>query len=80
MLYQKIQEELHRLRQQLNEIQIKLSAFPDGKLICSRGKNCFKWYISDGHVSAYLPKQKRELAEKLACKKFLSLKAEFLSK
>ena len=45
MLYQKIQEELHRLRQQLNEIQIKLSAFPDGKLICSRGKNCFKWNL-----------------------------------
>lgn len=80
MIYQKILKESQRLRRQLTEIQGKLSALPDGKLICSRGKNCYKWYISDGHVSVYLPKQKRELAEKLACKKFLSLKAEILSK
>lgn len=80
MFYQKILAESKRLCRQLTEIQSKLSALPDGKLICSRGKNCFKWYISDGHVSVYLPKQKRELAEQLACKKFLSLKAEILSK
>ncbi|MBQ7796268.1 MAG: hypothetical protein IJ374_06900 [Lachnospiraceae bacterium] len=44
MIYQKILEEYHLLQLQINEIQEKLQTMPEGKLICARGNNCFKWY------------------------------------
>lgn len=80
MLYQKILEEYHFLQTQMNEIQNQLQTLPAGKLICCRGTNCFKWYKSDGHTQTYLPKRDRRLAEKLAAKKFLTLRLKQLTK
>ena len=79
MIYQKILEEYHLLQLQINEIQEKLQTMPEGKLICARGNNCFKWYKSDGHSRVYIPKQDRKLAEQLAAKKYLSLTLEQLA-
>lgn len=70
--YQRIQLEIHNLQEQINNL-------PEGKLICAHGKNCFKWFISDGHKKEYLPKKERVLAEKLAAKKYLLLKLEELT-
>lgn len=72
MIYQTIKEEHHRLQKQICELQNQISQYPDGKLICSQGQNCFKWYKSDGHVKTYIPKSNRILAEQLAAKKYLS--------
>lgn len=78
MLYQRILTEYLRLKQQIKEIQEKLKHFPDGKLICAKGNNCFKWYQSDGHNKIYIPKKERVLAEQLASKKYLFLLLEDL--
>lgn len=49
---------------------------PEGKLICC--KDC--WYQSDGHKKIYIKKKDKELAEKLAIKKYLSALLEDLEK
>lgn len=52
---------------------------PEGKLICVHNGKYKKWYQSDGHQSIYIPKKNRELAEKLATKKYLVKKQEQLT-
>lgn len=51
---------------------------PPGKLICVQNGKYFKWFQSDGHIKTYIPKENRQLAEKLAIKKYLSLQLEDL--
>lgn len=72
-IYERILSERNRLDKQINYLQHHLNSFPKGKLICARNENRYKWYISDGHTSTYLPKKERHLAEQLALKKYLSL-------
>ena len=43
---------------------------PKGKLICAKNGAYIKWYKSDGHNITYIPKRNRELAERLAYKRF----------
>jgi len=78
MLYQKIMEEYHFIQTRICLLQKQLARLPEGKLICSQSKNSFKWHRSDGHVKTYIPKKERELAEKLAIKKYLTLELEDL--
>lgn len=79
MLYERIVKERHRLQQQIDSIQARLSNLPDGKLICSQNGNRIKWYQSDGHNKTYIPKKERKFAEQLAVKKYLSLLLEDLT-
>ena len=72
MLYEKIQKAQKKLEQNLQSIQDQLQTLPEGKLVCSRNHNRYKWYISDGHTKVYLPKKERKLAEQLAVKKYLT--------
>lgn len=51
---------------------------PDGKLICSHNGNSYKWYQSLPKKLNYIPKTQKDLAEKLAYKKYISLKLEDL--
>lgn len=67
------------LQKEIGNIKKELAALPDGKLICSHNKKYTNWYISDGHHKTYLPKSKRSLAEKLALKKYLTLKLQDLT-
>ena len=80
MLYQKILEEYDLLQKQIQEIQKEIQTLPEGKLTCTRGNNCFKWYNTTEHGRTYLSKSNRKLAEQLAAKKYLSLTLEYLSK
>jgi len=68
-----MRSELQRLEQQLASIRAALQKLPEGKLICVRNGNYFKWFRSDGHVNTYIPSKQKELAEQLAIKKFLTL-------
>lgn len=61
-----------QLKKQMLEIERQLKKLPEGKLICSRTGNYYKWERSDGHSKTYIPKKDRLLAEKLAAKKYLS--------
>ena len=76
MNYDNMLKERQKLETQLKEIQLQLETFPNGKLICAANGKGYKWYWSDGHKPVYLSKKERHLAEKLAHKKYLSLKYE----
>lgn len=73
MVYEKMLDENKRLEGQIQSLQSQISRCPEGKLICSSNGKGQKWYCSDGHISTYLPKKERHLAEQLAYKKYLSL-------
>lgn len=75
-----MEKEYQRLQKKIADVKKELESMPAGKLICSRGSNCYKWFVSDGHNKTYLPKKERVLAEKLAYKKYLTLFLEDLRK
>ena len=79
MLYPKIRSEVQRLEHEIKSLNKQLSTLPDGKLVCARNGQSFKWYQSDGHHSQYIPKSNRSFAEKLAIKKYLTVKHQELS-
>lgn len=70
--------EQKRLEKQLNSLKSQIQKLPEGKIICTRNANRYKWYQSDGRNHTYLPKKERHLAEQLATKKYLSLLYEDL--
>lgn len=72
MLYERMLKEQKRLKNEIQSVQSQLQSLPDGKLICARNQNRYKWYVSDGHTKVYLPKKNQQLAEQLAAKKYLS--------
>ena len=72
-IYERIQSEYKRIKNQIDSLKAKIQSLPDGKLICSKNQNRYKWYQSDGHTKKYIPKSNRKLAESLAIKKYLSL-------
>ena len=78
IIFQTMQKEYERLQTRIVEVKAELKKMPEGKLICAKGGNSYKWYISDGHKKSYLPKKERNLAEKLAYKKYLTLLLEDL--
>lgn len=76
MIYQRMQEESLRLDQQISQLKNQIATLPEGKLVCTRNSNRYKWYQSDGHTCTYIPKKNQRLAEQLATKKYLSLSLE----
>lgn len=76
MIYEKMLEENQKLEKQIELLRARLQEFPEGKLICAANGKGYKWYRSDGKQCFYLPKKERKLAEKLAYKKYLSMKLE----
>ena len=72
MIAKYVETELDRVNDKITALKKQLLSAPDGKLICGQsGKYC-KWYQSDGHNKTYIPKSQRNLAEKLALKRYLS--------
>ena len=70
-IYERILDEDKRLEQQIRDIEKHLKKMPEGKFVCTKNGNRYKWYQSDLHTQTYIPKKKRKLAEKLATKKYL---------
>ena len=62
-----------RLKKKIDELQAILKKFPEGSLICARNGNHYKWYQTDGINRKYIPKAQRNIAEKLAAKKYYAL-------
>ena len=77
-IYERIIQEHKKIKKQIKSLKSKLKRLPDGKLVCCRNKNRYKWYTSDLHTKTYIPKKNRKLAEQLALKKYLSLQLEDL--
>ena len=69
----------NRLEKQLIDIEKILTNLPEGKLVCCRDVKHTKYYISDGHVKTYIPKENYSFVKKLAVKKyFILLKQDIL--
>ena len=80
MQHEKILHEKQQLEKKISAIQKQLEALPQGKLLCAGNNGYVKWYHSDGHTNTYISKKDRQLAEKLATKKYLTLLEKDLQK
>ena len=72
LIYAHMLSKTKQLEKQIQDLQSRLKEFPDGKLICTRNGEHYKWYQTDGATKTYIPKKNRVLAEQLAVKKYLS--------
>ena len=72
LIYERMLSESIRLDKQISHLQNQLRSLPDGKLVCTKNQNRYKWYVSDGHKCTYIPKKNLSLAQQLAIKKFLT--------
>lgn len=70
--------ESQRLEKEINSLQAQIKSYPQGNFFCSQNGNHYKWYHSNGSSQTYIPKNNQQLAQKLAEKKYLSLKLEGL--
>jgi hypothetical protein len=71
MNYQQIKKRTEQLRLQQDYWNNKLQSLPEGKLLCSRDKNNFKYYHKISNKKVYLDKSKQKLAEQLAVKSYI---------
>ena len=72
-------KEKNRLEAKIAEIDEEIRKLPPGKFVCCHGKNCTKWYWSDGHKKRYIKKEEQYLAGKLLYKKYLTFLLEELT-
>ena len=75
---QKVLAEREQLEAQIKSIGLELKRLPRKHIYCTRNGKFYKWYESNGKTSKYIPKKKREYAEKLARKKYLTYLREEL--
>lgn len=67
-----------KLKKEIQEIEILEKTFPKEELICAKNGKGYKWYLKNAGKSIYLPKKERQLAEKLAMKKYYMLRKKDL--
>ena len=70
IFYEQMISERERLRKDIRFMEEQLQTLPEGKLICTRNHNYFKWYQKRGQHLAYIPKSNRQLAEQLAERRY----------
>ena len=74
MNYQQLYRYKSELEKEAREIKEVLKTLPEGKIVFSHTGKYSKWYQSDGKNKKYIPKKNKQLAEKLAKKKYLTLR------
>lgn len=62
--------ELKRLTDRKTVLKDIIRTLPDGKLLCCKNGEYYKWYISQEGKIVFLPKSQRKLAEELAYKNY----------
>lgn len=67
-----------RLGAEIQSLRLQLEQLPEGNLLLSFDGKYRKWYHIQKGVRKYIPRSQKPLAEKLAVKKFLSLKLKRL--
>jgi len=77
-IYKRMLSESQRLEEEINSLQAKLKAYPEGHFYCTRDGNHYKWYHSNGAKQTYITKSNRYFAQQLVEKKYLSLKLKEL--
>lgn len=66
------------IKKELENIRKLEKDFPEEELICCKNNRHYKWYVKSKKQIIYLAKQKREMAERLAMKKYCLAKKEDL--
>ena len=66
-----ISEIINQLSSAIHYDESIVKILPDGKLNCTHNGRYVKWFLSDGNNISYIHKKDRQLASKLALKKFL---------
>lgn len=81
VLYQQIVKERSKIEEEIENIQCKLEKLPEGNLILAKNGPCYyKWYYTDGSHKKYIPKKEHYTVEKLAYKKYLSVRLKGIEK
>lgn len=68
------------IKKEIQSLENIKKGLPKGELRCCKNESRYKWFWKKGDSSFYLPKSNRELAEKLALKKYCEYKLEELNK
>lgn len=68
------------IKKEIERLEVLKRRLPEGELMCCKNGNRYKWFWKKGRESAYSPKSNRELAEKLALKKYCVYRLEELNK
>ena len=76
MVYENMLKAKKELEKNIKLLASQIEKLPEGTIVCARNGKNYKWYRSDGHDEAYIHKKDRKLAEKLALKKYCSLRME----
>ena len=74
MLYNRAERELNRIIREIRKLEEELKKMPAGALSCARNGTRYKWYLCMGKEIKYIPKREREFAQRLAHKKYLTLR------
>lgn len=80
IFYQEILKRRSFLVGQIKELQKQLKNYPAENLIIWRDGRYFRWFKSDGKSTVYIPKKEKELAVRLAQKKYYSCLLEDFTK
>ena len=74
ILYDQIVSEYNILQKQIKQLKNKIDELPDASFFCIKDDKRVKWFMTDRSGTHYIPKSNRDLAEKLAYKRYLSSK------
>lgn len=72
MFYNRAVRKKKLLRDEINSIEALLPTLPEGSFTCQKNRNSFKWRVTKGKLQFYIPKDRRDLAEQYAYKKYLT--------
>lgn len=75
-----VERKRSELQQEITENIQELRTLPEGKLLIAKDREWEKWYVSINGERRYIPKEERQLAEKLARRRFLEARIEDLKK
>lgn len=72
--------ESKRLENEINKLNKEIKKLPEGKFVCTKNGNSFKWFVSINNQLEYIPKKKKAYAEKLAIKRHFMSELDKFSK
>lgn len=75
-----VKRKIISIHEELNKIAVLEKQFPEGELLCQKNTNRYKWYFKNQDKKTYLFKSNRDLAEKLALKKYYMCRKKELEK
>ena len=72
--YEQIKRRIDSIQEELKHIEKLKKEFPKENLICAKNNQYYKWYLRTEIGTTYLPKQNKDMAQKLALKKYYQLR------